>query len=165
MSELAVEGETDDLDARLAGAPLPHTRETFLKDVLIDLAATLENVAGVDEASGLVALVGAHMGALMNDEYRKAARVSRLSIDDVAAALVDLKGRLKAGFKIDEISETRIVLVNSACPFGRDVLGRSSLCMMTSSVFGRIAADNLGYARIGLEETIAPRRWTLQDRH
>jgi hypothetical protein len=27
--------------------------------------------------------------------------------------------------------------------------------MMTSNVFGRIAADNLGYARVELQETIA----------
>jgi hypothetical protein len=29
------------------------------------------------------------------------------------------------------------------------------MCMMTSNVFGGIAADNLGYAKVVLEETIA----------
>jgi hypothetical protein len=29
------------------------------------------------------------------------------------------------------------------------------MCMMTSNVFGTIAAQNLGYARVELEETIA----------
>ena len=29
------------------------------------------------------------------------------------------------------------------------------MCMMTSNVFGSIAADNLGYAKVVLEETIA----------
>ncbi len=29
------------------------------------------------------------------------------------------------------------------------------MCMMTSNVFGNIAAENLGYAKVVLEETIA----------
>jgi hypothetical protein len=29
------------------------------------------------------------------------------------------------------------------------------MCMMTSNVFGSIAAENLGYAKVVLEETIA----------
>ncbi len=29
------------------------------------------------------------------------------------------------------------------------------MCMMTSNVFGAIAADNLGYAKVELQETIA----------
>jgi len=35
------------------------------------------------------------------------------------------------------------------------VLSRPSMCMMTSNVFGVIAAENLGYARVDLEKTIA----------
>ncbi len=29
------------------------------------------------------------------------------------------------------------------------------MCMMTSNVFGSIAADNIGYAKVELQETIA----------
>ncbi len=29
------------------------------------------------------------------------------------------------------------------------------MCMMTSNVFGSIAAENLGYAKIELQETVA----------
>jgi hypothetical protein len=47
------------------------------------------------------------------------------------------------------------VLGNRACPFGDQVIGRPALCMMTSNVFGSIAADHLGYARVELQETIA----------
>jgi hypothetical protein len=35
------------------------------------------------------------------------------------------------------------------------VLGRPSMCMMTSNVFGSIAANNVGYAKVELQETIA----------
>jgi len=44
---------------------------------------------------------------------------------------------------------------NRVCPFAEKVVGRESMCMMTSNVFGTIAARNLGYARVELEETIA----------
>jgi hypothetical protein len=47
------------------------------------------------------------------------------------------------------------VFGNTACPFGDKVIGRESMCMMTSNVFGHIAAQNLGYARIELQDTIA----------
>lgn len=47
------------------------------------------------------------------------------------------------------------MLGNRACPFGDKVIGHPALCMMTSNVFGSIAADNLGYAKVVVEEAIA----------
>ncbi|MEQ9315309.1 MAG: methanogen output domain 1-containing protein, partial [Henriciella sp.] len=49
----------------------------------------------------------------------------------------------------------RVVLANRQCPFGAYVEGRPSLCMMTSNVFGTIAASNLGYANVEIEKSIA----------
>ena len=80
---------------------------------------------------------------------------SRLTREEVGAVLVDLKRRIQGDFYLIEEDETRIVLGNRACPFGDRVLGRPAMCMMTSNVFGVIAAQNLGYARVELEETIA----------
>ncbi len=42
-----------------------------------------------------------------------------------------------------------------ACPFGDKVVNRPAMCMMTSNVFGTIAANNLGYAKVQLQNTIA----------
>ena len=67
----------------------------------------------------------------------------------------DLKRRIEGDFYIIEENETRIVLGNRACPFGDKVIGRPSMCMMTSNVFGHIAAENLGYAKVELARTIA----------
>ncbi|MEX1039691.1 MAG: methanogen output domain 1-containing protein, partial [Pirellulaceae bacterium] len=58
-------------------------------------------------------------------------------------------------FYVIEEDEDKIVLGNRACPFGEMVEGRPSLCMMTSNVFGTIAAENLGYAKVSIEEAIA----------
>jgi predicted ArsR family transcriptional regulator len=68
---------------------------------------------------------------------------------------VDLKRRIEGDFFIIEETDKKIVLGNRACPFGDKVLNRTSMCMMTSNVFGAIAAENLGYAKVELEQTIA----------
>lgn len=51
--------------------------------------------------------------------------------------------------------EDRIVLGNRRCPFEDKVVGRPALCMMTSNVFGGIAAENLGYAKVEIQQAIA----------
>jgi predicted ArsR family transcriptional regulator len=73
----------------------------------------------------------------------------------VAEVLVDLKRRIRGDFYVIEEDEEKIVLGNRACPFAEKVLGRPAMCMMTSNVFGVIAAENLGYAKVELQETIA----------
>lgn len=143
-------------DSRMfADAPIERDRDQFLRELLRDLSGVLEDAVGVEEAETFVAMVGSRMGTAMNQDYRAAAGVEPLDIEQVAAAMVDLKARIHGGFSIESLEEDKIVLVNTACPFGRLVVGRPSLCMMTSNVFGRIAADNLGYAQVDLEETIA----------
>ena len=52
-------------------------------------------------------------------------------------------------------STSSLVLGNRACPFAEKVVGRPAMCMMTSNVFGVIAAENLGYAKVVLDKTIA----------
>lgn len=130
-------------------------RDIFLRRLLRELAGTLQEIVGLEEASGYISVVGAAMGEHIDAEYRRALAVERLSRTQVAAVLVDLKQRIRGDFFIIEETEDRLVLGNRACPFGDFVLGRPSLCMMTSNVFGSIAAENLGYAGVELERTIA----------
>lgn len=141
--------------AEMAELDVPLERDVFLRSMLSELAGALQDVVGIDEAAGFVSLVGQRIGDQVNASYRAALGVSELSQQQVAEVLVDLKRRIKGDFSIAEQSEDRIVLVNSRCPFAEKVIGRPALCMMTSNVFGSITADNLGYARVELEETIA----------
>jgi predicted ArsR family transcriptional regulator len=99
--------------------------------------------------------VGQNVGDQMNRDYRAAFHVSQLSREQVAEVLVDLKRRIDGKFYVIEETSEKIVLGNSACPFGDKVLNRTSMCMMTSNVFGAIAAQNLGYAKVELQDTIA----------
>ncbi len=145
----------DPVPETFADAPISRDRELFLLDLVRELAAVLEETVGLAEAEGFLAKVGNRIGRQMSADYRAAAATDRLQAGQVAAALVDLKRRIEGGFRILSIDEDTIVLENDACPFGAHVADRTSLCMMTSNVFGRIAAENLGYARVDLQETIA----------
>ncbi|MFO0930513.1 MAG: methanogen output domain 1-containing protein [Gemmataceae bacterium] len=134
---------------------LPLERDLFLRTLIRELAGTLQDVVGLDEASGFISVVGQRVGDAINDGYRAALQVDRLSREQVAAVLVDLKRRIRGDFHVIEVSDERIVLGNRVCPFADKVIGRPSLCMMTSNVFGTIAAENLGYGKVALEQTIA----------
>jgi predicted ArsR family transcriptional regulator len=138
-----------------AKAELPLDRDVFLRRLVRELAGSLQEVVGVDEASGYISLVGAAMGEHIDQAYRSALQVERLSREQVAEVLVDLKRRIQGDFYVLEETEDHITLGNRRCPFGEFVKERPSLCMMTSNVFGYIAAQNLGYAGIELKETIA----------
>ena len=126
-----------------------------MRTLLRHLAGTLQRVVGVEEASGFISVVGQEMGDEINRSYQNAFAVERLSQEQVGEVLVDLKRRIQGDFFIIEQDDEKIVLGNRACPFAEKVVGRPALCMMTSNVFGSIAADNLGYAKVVIEEAIA----------
>ncbi len=134
---------------------IPLSSDVFMRDLIRELAGTLEDVVGLEEASGYISVVGQSIGSNINDEYRHALSVDKLDRSQVADVLVDLKRRIAGSFYIIEEDDNRIVLGNRRCPFGDKVIGRKSMCMMTSNVFGHIAAQNLGYAKVELQETIA----------
>jgi predicted ArsR family transcriptional regulator len=139
----------------VAGLAIGLERDVFLRTLIRHLAGTLEEVVGLPEASGFISVVGQKMGEEMNASYRQALALPQLSREQVADVLVDLKARIQGDFFIIEQDDTKIVLGNRACPFAEKVLGRPSMCMMTSNVFGVIASENLGYAKVSLEQTIA----------
>lgn len=145
----------DQVEYSFADSPITRDRDQFLRELLRELAGILEDTVGLEEAAGFIALVGGRIGEMMDQEYRRAAGSTSLDATQVAAALVDLKARIEGGFSVESMTPERIVLVNTRCPFDRYVEGRESLCMMTSNVFGRLAANNLGYARVELARTQA----------
>lgn len=138
-----------------AAAEIDLERDVFLRSLLRELAGSLESVVGLEEASGYISVVGGTIGQQIDTSYRRALSVETLTQEQVGDVLVDLKRRIQGDFYIIEEREDRIVLGNRACPFGKFVEGRPSLCMMTSNVFGSIAAENLGYARVEIEQAIA----------
>ncbi len=135
--------------------PIPLERDVFLRTLIRELAGTLQDVVGLEEASGFVSVVGQRVGDQINESYKSALEVSSLSRGQVAEVLVDLKRRIQGDFYVISEDDEKIVFGNNACPFAEKVIGRPAMCMMTSNVFGVIAAENLGYSKVVLEETIA----------
>ncbi|MCW8137375.1 MAG: transcriptional regulator [Planctomycetota bacterium] len=139
----------------VARAAVSLERDVFLRTLLRHLAGTLEDIVGLKDAAGFVSVVGQRMGDELDATYRRALAVERLDRQQVTEVLVDLKRRIQGDFFVLEEDEEKVVFGNRACPFGDKVVGRPSLCMMTSNVFGAITSENLGYAKVALEETIA----------
>jgi predicted ArsR family transcriptional regulator len=123
--------------------------------MLRELTGIHEQTVGAREAEGYINYVGLVMGRALNESYRAAYDTDRLDLQQVAATLVDLKARIEGGFSIESIDNERIVLVNTACPFGDKVIGRPSLCRITANMFGCVSAENLGYSRVRIEQAIA----------
>ncbi len=141
---------------RLAALAVPLERDGFLRSLVRHLSGALQDVVGLNEAAGFVTIVGQRMGDDINAAYRaQMGAEQNLSREQVAAVLVDLKRRIQGDFYIIDETEEKIVLGNRACPFGDRVLDRPALCMMTSNVFGRIASENLGYAKVVIDKAIA----------
>lgn len=77
------------------------------------------------------------------------------SVDKYAEVIVDLKNSIGGHFKITEVHEDHVVVTATGCPFGDAVKDAPHLCMMTSSVFGGIAARRLGFGKVVLRKRIA----------
>jgi predicted ArsR family transcriptional regulator len=134
---------------------IPLERDSFLRDLIRELSGLLEDMVGLEQTAGFVSVVGQHIGTQINQLYRQELNIPKLSREQVADVLADLKHRINGSFVVESQDDSKIVFVNSNCPFAEKVKDRSSLCMMTSNVFGVITADNLGYAKVDLEKTIA----------
>lgn len=124
----------------------------FFGDVVAELAQTLEETVGLSDAEGFIATVGENIGERISDIYDTGHAVTKSYI---AQILVDLKDRIGGDFRVVEITGDKIILTNSRCPFGDRVIGKTSLCMMTTNVFGHVVADRNGYAHVRVAESIA----------
>lgn len=130
-------------------------RTSFFLDMIAQISSSLEDVVGLEDAEGYFSLVGSSIGADLGRQYRAELGHDDLSAAEIGRVLVDLKTRIDGGFRIESVADNKITLVNTRCPFGQQVVGRRSLCMMTSNVFGTIAADAAGRASVDMEEAFA----------
>ena len=134
---------------------IPLNNGDFVKKLLNQLSGSLQDIIGLEEAEGFISLVGGKMGEEIDAQYRNALKVKQLSRDQITEVLIDLKSRIGGEFYVLEESIDKIVFGNTECPFGTSVFDRPALCMMTSNVFGVIASENAGYAKVTINESIA----------
>lgn len=130
-------------------------REVFLLSMVNALSGTLQDVVGLKDAEGYISTVGERIGETICTAYRNSAENGEITEADLSYILTDLKARIGGTFKVENENGGTIEFSNTKCPFGGFVDGRPSLCMMTSNVFGTIAATLHGEARVELLKTIA----------
>ena len=96
-------------DRQVEDAQIPLERDGFLRALLRELTGTLEEVVGLEEASGYISVVGGSIGEQIGREYRNALALDRLDREQVGKVLVDLKRRIQGDFYVIEEREDRIV--------------------------------------------------------
>ena len=77
-------------------------RDGFLRTLMRHLAGTLEEVVGLQEASGFISVVGQRMGDEIGTAYCTAFGVHRLSREQVSTVMVYLKRRIQGDFFLIE---------------------------------------------------------------
>lgn len=147
--------EEQNLTNRIASKNIDLNANSFHQTVLLELEKLLEDFIGREESQSFIGMVADKVGEIFYEQYKRELSEEVLSIETLAHILVDLKRRIGGEFRISEVSPEAIVLMNSRCPFGVNVVGKKPLCNMTANVFGKIVSSELSYAAVELNKTIA----------
>ncbi|MBN8182679.1 MULTISPECIES: methanogen output domain 1-containing protein [Stappiaceae] len=147
--------EVDQQQPEITKAQIPLETTDFFNQIIRELSGALQEIVGLNEAEGFIALVANRIGEKINSDYKSALHLEQIPGPLLADVLVDLKRRIGGQFCVEYEDNKVLILKNTRCPFGDRVKDRPSLCMMTTNVFGRIAADCHGYARVHIDRSIA----------
>src|SRR3954453_22082498 len=90
--------ETSDHVVLLENVPIPLERDAFLRTLIRELSGALQDVVGLEEASGFISIVGQRIGDQINESYRAALETPSLTREQVADVLGDLKRRIRGDF-------------------------------------------------------------------
>lgn len=129
--------------------------DVYLGKLFVELLDSLQKVVDTEENSEHINIVAKNTSREIDRKYKSALQVYNLSQVQLAQVLVDFYNQIKSDFYIIEVSNEKIVFGNRKCPFVEKIGDFPDICMMTSHMFGSIAAENLGYAKVDLQETIA----------
>ncbi|WP_407494972.1 methanogen output domain 1-containing protein [Pseudooceanicola sp. MF1-13] len=134
-----------------AAGPRPD-REEFLNRMIGSLSETIEDVVGVEDAESFIGVVGRRIG---NSDLAEMPATEDVDAKSVGDHLAEFKRRIGGEFQVTSIDGATVTFENTRCPFGAEVTGRTSLCQMTTNVFGRVAANATGYANVCVHKAIS----------
>jgi PAS domain S-box-containing protein len=147
---------TDEAQAKQFTTPIPLDRDIFMRRLITSLGHLNEGILGSDLTGAYIMNVGLSMGAAIEEEYKRFWGIDRsFTLDEYAHVIVDLKQKIQGNFSLVSKDPQKVVVRTTSCPFDSLVHQSPSLCFMTSSVFGGIAARNFGYAKVVLHQRIA----------
>lgn len=129
--------------------------ESFAAHVVTELAQSLQSILGQSTANLAMSSAATTISHNVTKAYQDGSDTGQLTLDQVRDALIDLSKKVGGSFEVESFDEQQIKLIARSCPFGKSIAGKPALCMITSNVFGRMVADNLGYARVELQNTLA----------
>lgn len=136
--------------------PVKLDRDEFLRQLITSLGYLNEGILGSDVVGAYIMQVGLSMGAAIEERYKQFWGIARpFTLEEYAHVIVDLKQKIRGNFSLVSLEPEKVVVRTTSCPFDRLVQRSPSLCFMTSSVFGGIAARNFGYAKVVLHQRIA----------
>lgn len=131
-----------------------ETAQRFQRSLIARLSDLLSERVGrrraEAELSHIAELLALELHALRGREDP----IPEGDVERLADTLVALKRRIGARFRIVSVTPWQIVLKNSVCPFAEKASGRPALCTITASVFGRLAAETMGFARVHIPKSI-----------
>lgn len=127
-------------------------KHVFLAKLITQYARVHRKAAG-PVAEEYIRQIGIRTGEWIEGYYKEYS--SPWTIEQYVDILIDLKNKIGGQFEILSIDGDRIVMKAIQCPFGDDVTHAPHLCMMTSSVFGGIAARHFGYGKVSLRKQMA----------
>ncbi|GCE26350.1 hypothetical protein KDA_18340 [Dictyobacter alpinus] len=136
--------------------PIALDRDLFMRRLIASLGHLNEGILGSELTGAYIINVGLSMGAAIEEEYKRFWGIDRsFTLDEYAHVIVDLKQKIGGNFSLVSKDPLKVVVSTTSCPFDTLVRQSPSLCFMTSSVFGGIAARNFGYAKVVLQKRIA----------
>lgn len=146
----------DDTKPERFTTPIALNRDIFMRQLIAGLGHLNEGILGSNLTGAYIMNVGLSMGAAIEEEYKHFWGIDRsFTLDEYAHVIVDLKQKIQGNFTLVSKDPLKVVVRTTSCPFDTLVRQSPSLCFMTSSVFGGIAARNFGYAKVVLHQRIA----------
>ena len=109
-----------------------------------------------DKPINKIEQLGLNAGSCFEAAYREErGLVGPLDHAKYRDLIIEIKNKIGGGFSPASSEPGVVRVINTRCPFGEAVKHAPELCQMTSSVFGGIAAQNFGYAKVILDKRIA----------
>lgn len=127
----------------------------FFQTLVSHMTQTMHHVLGEDHAEAFLSIVSQQLGDQVNQNYQQALHVDQLDQEQVVAVIMDFKKRIGGEFYVIDEYPDRLILGNRHCPFAPLIEDQPMFCQVTANFIGTISADNLGYARVNVDQSMA----------
>jgi len=126
-------------------------KEGFMLELIAHLSKLSDFLFGDYLGREYIMVTGLQMGHTIDEKYKKFHGITdHLNLDQYADLVVNLKQSIGGNFYLVEKSSNKVIVAATSCPFGNIVTKVPNLCMITSGVFGGIAALNFGFGKVSL---------------